>query len=236
MDTLGYNGFILQREQKDSKESLAIVYTASYYKIPIKVISNHKEMIDNWVPVGSVEWIEKILGRHITPDYYPDFLKEYLNREVWKDDKWPLGKIVFIKPADKYKRFTGLVTNGGYRKKKKGPYWCSNVVKFDNEWRYYVANGEVLTGEWYAGDEELCPDAPKLNIAFPRGFCGAVDMGQVNDKITLVEVNHPFSCGWYGKNHELYCKWIINGWNYMIKNNFILLLHFAGFMYNISCE
>ena len=65
MDMLGYNGFILQRDQKDSKESLAIVYTASYHKIPIKVISNYKEYINNWIPLGSIEFISQILGRNI---------------------------------------------------------------------------------------------------------------------------------------------------------------------------
>ena len=125
---------------------------------------------------------------------------------------------MFIKPADKEKRFQARITNGGYKGKKKPPYWCSDIVNFTNEWRYYVSNGEILTGEWYKGDEIACPDAPILNITFPRGFCGAVDMGLVDNKITLVEVNHPFSCGWYGKNHELYAKWIINGWNYL-KNN-----------------
>ena len=89
---LGYNGFILQREWKDSKESLAIVYTASYYQIPIKVISNYKDVPENWIPLGSIEWISKVLGKEITPNYYPDFLKDYLHRKVWRTDKWPLGE------------------------------------------------------------------------------------------------------------------------------------------------
>ena len=209
---LGYNGFVLQRERKDDQESLAIVYTASYHKIPLKVVSNYKEVSSNWIPVGTIEWISKILGRTVVPNYYPDFLKEYFNRNIWKTDEWPLGKKVFIKPADKDKRFKARITNRGYSGKKKPPYWCSDIVHFDNEWRYYVANGEVLTGEWYMGDEIACPYAPLFNITFPRGFCGAVDMGTVNDKLTLVEVNHPFSCGWYGKNHELYARWIVEGW------------------------
>ena len=98
---LGYNGFILQRDQKNSKESLAIVYTASYHKIPIKVISNYKEYVNNWIPLGSIEFISQILGRNIPPNHYPEFLKDYFNRRIWKSDKWPLGEKVFIKPADK---------------------------------------------------------------------------------------------------------------------------------------
>jgi hypothetical protein len=212
INMMGYEGFILQREQKGSKENLAIHFSASYHKIPFKIVSNYKEVPSSWIPVGSVEWVEKILGKHFIPNYYPDFLKDYLNRKVWQTNEWPLGKIVFIKPADKCKRFTGFITNGGYRKKKKSPYWCSEVVKFDNEWRYYIANGKVLTGEWYAGDEVSCPDAPSLDIVFPSDFCGAVDMGLIGDKMTLVEANEPFSCGWYGKNHDLYTRWIVEGW------------------------
>ena len=121
LDMLGWAGFMIQKEIKDSKESLAIVYAASNYKIPVRIVSNYKDVLDNWVALGSVEFVEKALGRNIIPNYYPEFLNNYLNRDVWKADKWPLGKIVFIKPADRYKRFNGLITNGGYKKKKKKP-------------------------------------------------------------------------------------------------------------------
>ena len=156
-----------------------------------------------------------VVVEHILPDYYPDFMSGYLNRKVYKTDKWPLGQTVFIKPADNYKRFNGFITNGGYHGKKRPPYICSEVIKFDNEWRYYISNNKVLTGEWYSGDEINAPDAPELNIKFPEGFCGAVDMGISNNKLTLVESQHPFACGWYGKDHELYTQWLIDGWKYL---------------------
>ena len=92
------------------------------------------------------------------------------------------------------------------------------MVNFTNEWRYYVSNGKVLASEWYFGDEINTPNAPILNIDFPYNFCAAVDMGMVNDNLTLVEVNHPFACGWYGKNHEQYAQWLVDGWDYMIRS------------------
>jgi hypothetical protein len=160
----------------------------------------------------------KYLGKIVKPDYYPSFLQEHLHRKVWQTNDWPLGKKVFIKPSDKYKRFNGFVTNGGYKGKKKAPYWCSDVISFVNEWRYYIANGEILTGEWYLGDEINTPDAPELKITIPKDYCGAVDFGITTEgNMCLVEANHPFACGWYGKEHEKYAKWIVEGWKYMIE-------------------
>lgn len=194
----------------------------------IKLIRINKKHIfpSNYIPCGSVEWCESILGKHIIPDYYPEWLHEYLHRKVWKADKWPLEK-VFIKCSDRYKRFTGFVTTGTYKGKKKPPYWCSEIVHFENEWRYYISNGKVLCSGWYSGDEENTPDAPELNIEIPSDFCGAVDFGTLRKPeiypheefsvLALVESQHPFSCGWYGPREQdhLYFQWMIDGWIYM---------------------
>jgi len=133
-------GFVIQKGYQ-GKEELAVGIYCTLNNIPFKKIENPKDAPLYYTPCGSVEWCMQILGQEITPDYYPDFLKDHLHRKIWETEKWPLGQKVFIKPSKKYKRFTGLITNGGYRGKKKGPYWCSEIVRFDNEWRYYVANG-----------------------------------------------------------------------------------------------
>lgn len=171
---------------------------------------------DEYILIGSIGFIESYLG-HIEPDYYPEFLSGWFGREIWKADKWPLGKKVFIKPSDKYKRFNGMVTNGGYKGKKKGPYICSEVVNFINEWRYYIADGEVVFSAWYMGQDENIK-APELHINWPKDFCGAVDFGRVSDgRILLVEAQHPYGIGWYGKtsDHNEFIKWSIAGWRYM---------------------
>lgn len=244
IDLKGYKGFVLLKND-NSKEAQAIMITCALQKIPYIRVRKNESVPSEYVPCGSIEWIESILGYHPTPDYYPSFLKQYLYRDVWKADKWPLDKKVFIKPADRYKRFNGRITiPGSYRGKKKGPYWCSDIIKFENEWRYYISNGKVLCGEWYAGDEENMPDALDISykelwfatfpiggrpltememlrrkgIHFPDRFCGAVDFGMTSEgKFALVESQHPYSCGWYGKDHEKYCQWVIDGWIYMNK-------------------
>lgn len=177
-----------------------------------------------WIPedhvaVGNCEWCLGALGKHITPDYYPEFTKPYLYRNVWQTSEYPLGKRVFIKPADSHKRFNGYITNGGYKHKKRGPYWCSDVVSFVNEWRYYVANGIILCAEWYAGDEINTPEAPPLNIDVPNGWCGTLDFGTLKTgELALVEAHEPFACGWYGKGMAkdmLYAQWLTEGWKYL---------------------
>jgi hypothetical protein len=213
---LDIKGFAIQKGYI-GKEDLALTCYCAMNRIEYKRVITPQEIPEGFIPCGSVEWCMKILGQEIVPDYYPNFLKEYLGRKVWETDKWPLGNKVFIKPSKTYKKFTGFITNGGYRGKKKGPYWCSEIVHFENEWRYYVSQGKVLTGEWYSGDEINCPDAPSIeHVEFPEGFCGAVDFGMVGNRLELVEVNHPFACGWYGNKHELYAEWLSNGWQYML--------------------
>jgi len=213
-------GFAIQKN-RHYKEEITIIHHCIMNKIPYKFCNKSQDIPEGFIPIGSVEWIDKLLLKEKTiPDYYPDFLKDYLFRNVWKTDKWPIEKGIFIKPADKHKRFNGFVTFGGYKKKKKPPYWCSDVVHFINEWRYYIANGEVLAGEWYSGDEINTPDAPKLNIEIPKNYCGALDFGTLSTgKLALVEANSPYACGWYGKNYDLYVKWITAGWNYLMKGS-----------------
>lgn len=223
-----YKGFALVKND-NSKEAQAVMIICALQKIPYIRVRKNQEVPKEYVPSGSVEWCESILGYHPIPDYYPEFLRKYCFRKVWKADKWPLDQKVFIKPADRYKRFTGKLTvPGSYKGKKKSPYWCSDVVNFVNEWRYYISNGKVLCGEWYSGDEEKMPDAPDLEfmsrdpeegrVWFPNDFCGAVDFGETNKgEFALVEVHHPYACGWYGKDHEKYCQWLIDGWIYMNK-------------------
>lgn len=206
--------FALQKGD-NSREAMAVHQTSVLDGHIVQYFDNYKKVPEDFIPCGSVEWCLKILGKPIVPDYYPEFLRIFLYRDVWQTNEWPLVNKLFIKPADKYKRFTGFVTNGGYRGKKRGPYWCSAVVAFKNEWRYYITKGKIVDAGWYWGDELEMPSAPKLKDIFPKYYSGAVDFGDVNGRLTLIEANHPFACGWYGNNPRIYTQWIVDGWYYM---------------------
>jgi len=148
---LDIKGFALQSclmHGRCAQEESAILQYCVLNRVPYKACNRPEDRPEGYIPCGKVDWCENFLPSERTiPDYYPDFLKDQLFRKVWKTDKWPMEKGIFIKPADRHKCFDGCTTFGGYRKKKKPPYWCSEVVRFENEWRYYDADGKVLTGD-----------------------------------------------------------------------------------------
>lgn len=185
-----------------------------------KAILMKEDVEKDYIPCGSVEWCEQLLGQHIKPEYYPIWLNHFLHRKVWVSEEWVLGRKLFVKPSDKYKRFTGFVTTGTYKKKKKPPFWYSEIVTFENEWRYYITEGKVVTSGWYWGDEINTPFPPNLweyNLNIPKNFNGAIDFGEIKGELALVEVQHPFACGWYGPQEydKTYFQWLIDGWIYM---------------------
>lgn len=213
-----FGGFAIQQGDV-GKEAQCLCLYANYHKIPRKFFIKPSDVPVDWVAYGNVDWCDKVLGKTVVPDYYPDFLSNWVKRKIWRQEKWPYGSRVFIKPSDAHKRFTGFVTNGTWKGKKRGPYWCSEIVKFTNEWRYYISWGELKSANWCCGDNES--PAPKLEIDWPKDFCGCVDFGTYeNGEIALVESNSPYACGWYGtlNDYEVYTKWIIEGWKYSRNN------------------
>jgi hypothetical protein len=213
-------GFAVQKTHCDWEgKCLAIV--GALEQIPCKLVHTPKEVEEGWIPSGTVPWVTSILGKEVKPDYFPIFLKNWVSRKIWTEEKWPLSKI-FIKPADRHKRFTGFITSGKWRGKKKGPFVCSEIVKFVDEWRYYISYGKVLGGYWYWGDGDEPKEAPDLNIIYPDNWCGTADFGMLdNGKIELIECHPPFACGWYGKKHEQYAEFLTLGWQYL-KNTDLL--------------
>jgi hypothetical protein len=216
-------GFAIQNRSVVGWEEKILTVVASYHQIPFRLFKNPKDVPSGWVPSGSVEWVSKILGENVKPNYFPLFLSDWIKRKIWYEEKWPLRK-VFIKPADRYKRFTGFITSGKYGGKKKGPFWCSEIVSFQDEWRYYIINGKVICGYWYYGidpeNEKPLPELTQIN--YPKNWCGTADFGSLpNGDIALVECHHPFSCGWYGnKNHDNYAEFIVRGWNWLISGEY----------------
>ena len=221
LDLKGFKGFCIV-EKDPSPEAMHIIARCKTDDIPLMTVPRYKKCPKDYVPMGSVEWCLFSMERNITPDYYPEFLSNFLRRDIWYGDKWILDK-VFVKPADRYKRFDGFVTTGTYKNKKKPPFVFSKVVHFENEWRYYISNGKCVGSGWYWGDQVNTPEPPSPYLfvdQLPKGFCGAVDFGTYNGKFTLVECHHPFACGWYNNYSTVrsYMQWLVDGWIYMRSN------------------
>lgn len=171
------------------------------------------------VPVGDVDYCEDWLGYSPVPDFYPEFLKDWLRRSIVPaigGRICPFHTTRFMKSALKYKHWPAKIINRG-EMIPPGIVMMSEVVEFTQEWRYYVADGCVLATGWYSGPDENEP-APDLSIAWPKGFCGAVDFGRLADgRIALVESQHPYACGNYTDDSAAWVMWLMEGWKYMLE-------------------
>lgn len=212
-------GFAIQKTHCDWEgKSLTIV--GALEQIPCKLIYDAKHVPDGWVPSGTVKWIEQVLGTRIKPYYFPSFLSKWVSRRVWETDKWPLQR-VFIKPADHHKRFNGFITSGRYSGKKRGPYVCSEVISFQDEWRYYISYGKLIGAYWYWGVGDEVKEAPHIDVQWPSDWCGTADFGILtNGEIELVEAHPPLACGWYGKRHVEYAEFLTLGWKWLKEKGY----------------
>ena len=219
IDLKGYKGFCLTIDNHSPEANNIKIY-CMIKDIPVIHVKESEKCPSNYIPSGSVEWVLYSLGKNIVPDYYPDWCKHLLYRNVWKGDKW-LQKRVFVKPADRHKRFNGFITNGTFKGKKKPPFYFSDVVNFRDEYRYYVTKGKVVSADWYYN--AMNPDGivltpPTLKLDIPNDWCGTIDMGYLaTGAFALIECHPPFACGWYGgsNNIEIYMQWLIDGWEYL---------------------
>lgn len=175
------------------------------------------------IPIGSVEYCEPPFGEH-RKDFYPEFLRGYMRR--WTEHThgpWLLNKPLFVKDASRWKSETASRVMQPGEVLQSGDWLISQPVHFEQEWRYYVADGSLVTTGWYRGEDEDEP-APQINVTWPEGFSGAVDFGRLDDgRIALVECHAPFACGWYGDDHKDYVLWQAVAWEkrdwWLLKTN-----------------
>lgn len=189
-----------------------------------RFVRTSREIEKDEIVIGTVEFCEEVLNKNITPDYFPEFIQQqgYPKRKFWIQNEYPKPNI-FCKPAHKYKIFGAHITNEYPTKgtiDSSYSYFCSEVVTFIDEWRYYVANGEVLFSAWYKGLDDIEKPAPKLEINFPENYCGAVDFGvKDNGEFDIIEAHHPFACGWYGRSSTpdcyIFLDWTKKSWYYL---------------------
>lgn len=202
-----FDGIVLEKGM-NGREFISIHAWACLNSVKLRYANDCPE---NWLPVGSVHFVQRSLGEKIIPDYYPAWSKPILKRKVWYADSPPVKKC-FIKPGE-YKLFNGYVKGTGNSKGGAGNlhgYWCSDVVAFNNEWRLYLCNGVILDKGWYSGDNEDKP-CPEVDINL-NGVYGALDIGETESGIQIVEFHHPFACGWYGTDAEAYVKFLSEGY------------------------
>ena len=187
--------------------------------------SNKEDIVVGYV--GTVRARLADLGI-ITPEMdYPDELKQYLGRRIWQTkmnevnnnpDCWP----VFVKPFED-KQFTGVVIRSpkdliGYGiQGVNQDIYCSEIVKFEAEWRCFVRYGHILSVRPYKGDwrkhydYKVIESAVKEFTSAPAGY--AIDFGLTDDGRTLlIEVNDGYALGCYDLFYIDYAKLLSARW------------------------
>ena len=116
---------IEKQEEPYYEEDIIITHCHQYQK---NTYDYYEHPPKNTIPIGSVDWCEKVYGQ-ITPDNYPKFMEEYFNREIYLEEFNPnkLYENLFVKPAEKYKKFNGTTNfDATITHCKKGDLiWCS---------------------------------------------------------------------------------------------------------------
>ena len=170
------------------------------------------------------------------PFDYPENLAPYYGRSFRRTTLGVVrrrlndgGGSVFVKPAERRKRFTGLVLGGPedlWRVASVGDnvrVVCSDVVTWLTEWRVFVHGGEVVGVEHYDGDTALRPDADvveavvtALRATCPAGF--AIDVGVIGEtgRTAVVEVNDGFALGRYGLDPDAYVDLLVARWRELL--------------------
>ena len=161
---------------------------------------------------------------------YPESLRPFLNRKVWKSTLNEIikGKVtdIFIKPVQT-KLFPGKVIREfkdliGLNFKEEVEIWCSEAVNLRTEWRCFVRYQALLDVRFYKGawDSQLNLSVVNEAIASyqnqPAAYC--LDFGvDEKGKHYLVEVNDGHSLGSYGMGAISYAKFLSARWAEMTE-------------------
>jgi hypothetical protein len=175
----------------------------------------------NDVAVGTIPFVhERLRASGVEPpppNDYPEAVREFLCRDVRRTtlqdarDRMTGGGL-FVKPAVRFKRFSGFVTSYRYDHRFNGAgarteVWVSTPVHFISEWRIYAVAADVLAISPVPGNPSGAQQADRGVIGeiaarlyrMPDGFDGVCfDVGVLADgRTALVEVNEGYGFGAY---------------------------------------
>jgi hypothetical protein len=173
---------------------------------------------------------------------YPASLESLLHRRVWRST---LGNLessllsgmmtqsVFVKPANRCKRFTGFVVHDDgdlYRVgnvSRREQIFCAEVVSWLSEYRICVVNSEIRSLDFYSGNPEIKIDINVVKQAidtldqYQESYAGyGIDFGVLNSGETaLIEMNDGFAIGAYQINSQDYTDLILSRWEELLSSS-----------------
>lgn len=186
--------------------------------------------------IGPCQYIFNKFGALKIIDDYPECLREFLGRKIWKDtinsiafteEKWRAGW--FIKPI-KSKAFTGriissisdLISCG--KSDENYEVYCSEPVDIVREWRCFITYDEIIDIRPYKGDYHSSYDAKVVDQILKkfitwkeRPKACSIDIGVTGDnKTILIECNDGYALGSYGLENYKYAKLLSARWSDML--------------------
>ena len=189
------------------------------------------------IPVGSIEWTERVSGLHIVPTNLPP--------ELWSPPFILRGRTgigtkndlaaqladgpLFVKSATKTKAWDARVISAKELSMlpEDEKYFFSNCVIFTNEWRIFIFHNKIEDVKQYLGSwaEGLTPN----DVTLITNLCGdirlpfpayTIDIGRTDKGLLeLIEI-HPFiSCGLFGfDNLPVIRRMAAQAWRYFANN------------------
>lgn len=198
---------------------------------------NKNELKKFDVCVGGVLICQHVLNKLGVTNYniscYPNELQKFLNRKI---EKTTLRQFVSCHLENKFvksvspKRFGTFKTtrqNKDYLLTLMGldeneEIYISDLVEFDSEWRVYVKENRIQNICFYRGDPTVFPD-PKVIRRMISSWCGpccyALDVGIIENKTCLVEINDFYSVGNYGLDPVTYADMLLLRWRDLVNEN-----------------
>lgn len=168
----------------------------------------------NEIPVGSIEWTEKVSGKSLLPANLPVPFRcpPFASRPVWDGDRAELAKKLesgplFVKSATKVKGFPPLVAKKIEDVPDDTLYFFSTVVNPVAEWRAFIYKGQIIDVRRYIGswDEDLNREeiqAFKSQVAaanLPYTAC-TIDFARISgsSQPEWIEIHNFICVGLYG--------------------------------------
>lgn len=200
-----------------------------------KLIHEYKEIKINdldtiqekdYIPIGTIQFVEKYLGIHETPIEIPKYLQteEFLKREykIVKGKDLPRVGRYFVKNASKLKDFS-FNTDMQYflsdemidykptskldntlSIKSTDNFVVSEEVNILSEYRVYVFNNEIIAISHYTGNPLLFPDTKLLEkavmlISYHEKYLKSytIDVMITEKGTSLIEIHNFTSVGFY---------------------------------------
>lgn len=210
------------------------------------VTYNTIDEIYQWVTPDDVvlDYIDQCLtifdkfGKHPHLEDYPEVLRTFLGRPIWKDtinsincnpDKWR----VFVKPV-KEKAFTGKVINGPADLVGCGSCYenyevlCSPILNIKREWRGFIYYDKLIDLRPYSGDWHYNYDTKVIDNVIEafktwenRPAACSLDFAVIEDAdgeqhTIFLEANDAYALGNYGLYCIDYAKMISARWSQIL--------------------